>query len=112
MNYNVFRLNYIFACFSSLLDDLRAKLKSTVIARKSDVEIARRFTEFQKHLAKCAGNDYCNEDRAGLFQLMALLYGETQGLNVRNTSLTHPLSPIVACVAVLSFILDLISVCN
>ena len=55
-------------------------MKSSVIARTSDLEIARRFTEHQKQLAKCAGNEYCNEDRSGLIQLMAVLYGETQGL--------------------------------
>ena len=80
INYNVFRLIYIFVCFSSLPDNLRAKLKSSVIARTSDLENARRFTEHQKQLAKCAGNEYCNEDRSGLIQLMAVLYGETQGL--------------------------------
>ena len=59
---------------------LRSKLKSTVLAGTQDTEVVRRYLDYQKQLAECAGNDNSNQSRAGLLQTLALLYGATQGL--------------------------------
>ena len=67
-------------CFSSLPDALRSKLKWSVLAGSQDVQVVRRYLDYQKQLAECAGNENSTYSRAGLLQTLALLYGTTQGL--------------------------------
>ena len=67
-------------CFSSLPDALRSKLKTSVLAGSQDVEVVRRYLDYQKQLAECAGNDNSTQSRSGLLQTLTLLYGATQGL--------------------------------
>ena len=67
-------------CFSSLPEALRSKLKWSVLAGSQDVEVVRRYLDYQKRLAECACNENSTHSRAGILQTLALLYDTTQGL--------------------------------